>query len=390
MISESFLLWLLGLSLAPIVFSYSVYPLCIGVLAQAVGDKQSPALTGEHSTPTVTILIAAHNEESVIHNRIENALASDYAHSLFEVLVVSDGSTDTTESIVESFDDTRVRLIAQTPNQGKSSALNRALPEAMGEIIVMTDANTHFTSSAVSNLVARLSAPDKPIAVCGKLVIVDPESGNNVDSLYWRYESWQKRCEGILGATLGANGGIYAFRAQDYVAIPNNTILDDMTIPLLMKLIRGGKVVFAPEAVATEEAAQNITEEFARRVRIGTGAYQSIRLLWPLLRPKNGFTSIAFFSHKLLRWFTPHLLIASVVVTIVGLQYTSLRLAGVIWLFVGAAAWAGSKTTGSAAPLRLVRLLSMFASMNIALLLGFSRWLRENQTGTWKRTTRDN
>ena len=392
MLSESTCLLLLAGSLSPVAYSYVIYPLLVAVLARSRAARPAattPGVPGDRvDAPHVTLVVAAHNEAEVIAERIRNALDTDYPADRLEVLIASDGSTDGTNEIVSGCDDPRVRLLQHQPNRGKSWTINRAIPQATGSIVVMSDANTAFARDAITRLVARLEGPDRPLAVCGKLVLVDPESGDNADGLYWRYESWQKESEGRLAATLGANGGIYAFRRDDYCAIPDNTIIDDMTIPLLMKLEHGGDIVFEAKAVAREDAAPSLADEFGRRVRIGIGAFQSLRLLYPLLHPRHGFTAVAFLSHKLLRWFTPHLLVLAMVVTVLGLRWPSMRLAALAFLVFAAMTWAGRRMRGTGILARLFRLAAMFASMNTALLIGFLRWLREEQTGTWKRTLR--
>src|SRR5262249_30950742 len=147
--------------------------------------------------------------------------------------------------------------------------------------------------------------------VCGRLVLTDPATGCNVDSYYWRYETFLKRCEGRLGALLGANGAIYAIRRELYTPIPGNTIVDDFVIPLRAKLRTGCRIVYDGDAVAREETPPNVGAEFHRRSRIGAGGFQSIGLLWRLLNPRSGWVAFTFFSHKILRWVCPFFLVAA-------------------------------------------------------------------------------
>ena len=156
--------------------------------------------------------------------------------------------------------------------------------------------------------------------MCGRLVLVDPETRQNVDGIYWQYETFLKNCEGRLGALLGANGAIYALRRSLYVPIANDTIVDDFVIPLLAKLSSGCKIIYDSEAEAREETPPNMSCEFRRRVRIGGGGFQSIGMLWRLLNPRFGWLSFSFLSHKILRWFCPFFLL--------GLLLTNLALCG--------------------------------------------------------------
>src|SRR5207244_3480535 len=155
----------------------------------------------------MTLLIAAHDEAEVIGERLENALAVDYPAGKFEIVVASDGSSDATAAIVRSFADRGVRLLDYHPNRGKSATLNAAWNEIHGELVLLSDANTFIEPGAPKRL-ARWFDDASIGAVCGRLVLVDPASGRNVDGLYWRYETFLKLCESRLDALLGANGAI--------------------------------------------------------------------------------------------------------------------------------------------------------------------------------------
>ncbi len=155
----------------------------------------------------------------------------DYPRDRLQVVVASDGSSDETAEIVRRYTDRGIRLLDYQPNRGKSATLNAAIAETGGEILVLSDANTEYESVAIRKLVRWFRDPQIH-TVCGRLVLRDPRQGQNVDGLYWRYETFLKTCEGTLGALLGANGGIYAIRRDAYVPIPNNTIIDDFVIPL--------------------------------------------------------------------------------------------------------------------------------------------------------------
>ncbi|MFK7829109.1 MAG: glycosyltransferase family 2 protein [Congregibacter sp.] len=373
-----------------IVYSYALYPMLLSVIAPRLGRFNSaPSALVEDQLPSVTFLIAAHNEAQEIRQRIENLLALDYPPELMQILIASDGSSDDTFAIASSFDDNRVRAEEHTPNIGKSATLNRYLPEARGDVIIMSDANTHF-SSDVARLLVRWLANPGIIAVSGKLSLLDPETGNNVDSAYWRYENKIKRLEGLLGAKLGANGAIYAFRKADFAGFPSNTIVDDFVIPLLIKLRRGGNIVFDTEACATEPTPADISDEFTRRVRIGTGAYQSLSLLWPLILPRHGWTSFCFFSHKILRWLTPFLLVFMVTISFAGVGRPLFNVLLALEAIAGATVFVGLRIGGSGVLSQLLRTASMFGTMNAALFLGCWRYLTTPQSGTWKRTSRSN
>src|SRR5205085_1732560 len=219
--------------------------------------------------------IAAHNEESVIGARLTNALAMDYPRQKLEIIVASDGSVDRTAEIVRRFAGQGVRLLDSSVRRGKATVLNEAICEANGQIVLLSDANTHTDPSAARLLVRWFTDP-KIGAVCGRLILIDPASGKNVDGLYWKYETQLKKHESRLGALLGSNGAIYAIRREVYCPIPDGTIVDDFVIPLLAKLRRGCQIVYDWDAIAREESAAGVASEFKRRARIGAGGWQAL------------------------------------------------------------------------------------------------------------------
>ena len=376
------------LCLALVVYTYLLYPACVWLLSRLIAGATPPPEDGRAAVPRVTLLVAAHNEERVIERKIRNSLDLDYPRDRLEIAIASDGSSDATPEIVAKYAGKGVRLLDFNPRRGKSALLNSAIGETCGEILVLSDANTDYRRDAVRKLV-RWFADPKINAVCGRLVLRDSKGGKNVDGLYWRYETFLKKCEGKLGALLGANGAIYAIRRDAYVPIPNNTIIDDLVLPLLSKLRHNGRIAYDPDAVGIEETPPTIGNEFRRRVRIGTGAYQSVPLLWRLLSPRYGWTAFSFFSHKVLRWMVPFFLLGMLASSVLLLHRPLLQGMVAAQAAIYAAAVAGIYLPGGGLPGRLVRTVTMFVGMNLALLFGFWHWLSKAQTGTWQRTTRE-
>jgi cellulose synthase/poly-beta-1,6-N-acetylglucosamine synthase-like glycosyltransferase len=373
--------------LASVGYAYVGYPVLIWLLARCFARRPAVVVPDEKDLPFVSLLIAAYNEEAEIEKRIQSALMTDYPKDKFEVVIASDGSTDATPQIVRRFAAQGVRLLDYRQRRGKASVLNAAFPEVKGEVVLLSDANTMTDPQALRKLVRWFGDP-RVGAVCGRLILTDPVTGRNVDSLYWKYETFLKKCEGRLGALLGANGGIYAIRGSLFTAIPPETIVDDFVIPLQAKLRTGCRIVYETEALAYEETPAEIGSEFHRRSRIGAGGFQSIAMLWPLLQPRHGWTAFAFLSHKVLRWLCPFYLLA--------LLASHACLLGDPWYRLGMGAHLGfyAVSVGTAfVPsrsrlLRPLRLTTMFTSMNAALLVGFWRWVRGTQKGAWKRTAR--
>jgi glycosyltransferase involved in cell wall biosynthesis/cellulose synthase/poly-beta-1,6-N-acetylglucosamine synthase-like glycosyltransferase len=383
------------LCMGGIAYAYVGYPVLVWALASAFGRRRdepgpldsarSGLVTG--AVPSVAIVIVAHNEEVSIGDRLANALAIDYPVDRLEIVVASDGSTDRTGDIVVNSRDRRVRLVDFSSRRGKAAVLNDVIPTLTAEIVVLSDANTSMQSDAVRRL-ARWFGDRQVGVVVGCLVLADPKTGHNVDGLYWKYETFLKRMDARLDALVGANGAIYAIRRSRFVPIPCDTLVDDLVLPLLMRLNAGCDIVYDQAVLAFEETAADVAGEFKRRRRIGAGGFQSLRVLWPLLWPSRGWIAFTFLSHKVLRWLCPFLLLGALAL--------NLPLAGnplyrsTLWLqallYVGACA--GAMAPGSGVLVRLLRLATMFACMNGALLAGFWQWVGGAGGGAWERTAR--
>ncbi|MBI2358769.1 MAG: glycosyltransferase family 2 protein [Deltaproteobacteria bacterium] len=289
-------------------YAYGAYPIflwLLGCLLRSEGSERSEP----KQWPKVSIILSAYNEERIIAERIKNLLKLDYPLDLIEILIGSDGCTDRTCEIVDSFARRGIRLIAFTERRGKASVLNDLLSAARGEVVVLTDANTFFDPEAVRELVRALWRSPSAHAVVGRLELRSSAGSGNLDGLYWRYETWIKILESRLGAVLGANGAIYAFRREKYQPLPKEAIVDDFLIPMLMRLRSGGKIFFIPSAKAWETSPERVGDEFRRRVRIGAGDFQALLWTWRLLLPWKGMIALSYLSHKVLRWFGPWLLL---------------------------------------------------------------------------------
>jgi len=368
-------------------FAYAGYPLVVWLLARWFGRQPAPPPVESADLPTVSMLVVAHNEAADIGTRIRNALAVHYPPGKLEIVIASDGSTDGTDEIVAGFAGQGVRLLAFPENRGKAAALDASIPHLTGDVVVLSDANTRMDPDAVRQLAAWFADPAVGV-VCGKLVLTDPATGGNADGLYWRYETFLKRCEGRLGALVGCNGAIYAVRRSVFPRVPAGTIADDLVIPLEVRRATGGRIVYDPHAVAREETAPGVAAEFRRRARIGAGGFQSIARLWPLLNPVHGWISFTFLAHKVLRWLSPFALVGMVILNALLLDAPGFKwlLAIQVGFYLAAAVVACLPCRPRA--LRVARLTTMFAAMNLALLVGFVRWVSGTQGGAWRRTER--
>ncbi len=388
--------WIFWVCALLLLHTYFFYPLILMLLdaaQQAVGNLRYIKSGDERRkpravdvAPPVSLVVAAYNEEGCIGDKLKNSLALDYPQDRFEVLIGSDGSTDRTNAIVEGCADARVRL-SVAERAGKTTVLNRCVPAAKGEIVILSDANTLIDAAAVKKLVRHFRDPEVGVVV-GKLKLYNPTRKDYEESAYWTYESLIKFYEGKRGAVMGANGGLYAIRRSLFTELPPGTIVDDFVIPLRI-LDRGFKVLYDPEAFALEETTEDYGKEFGRRARIAAGNFQSLRMLPGLLSPAAGFRAFAFWSHKVLRWCAPALMATALVANALMLAsplYAALLAAQVAFY---ALAFVGSRGLGIPRPLkRVAQVAYYFVSMNLAMAVGFWRFLRNSQRAAWDRTAR--
>ena len=372
-----------------ILYSYVLFPVLLYVVnknkARSVVKNSSDVV--DESYPSVAVVIAAFNEEAHIQDRIENLLELDYPKDKIKYFIGSDGSDDRTNEIVNNFNDESLEFYPFEERRGKASVLNDLISRAEGEIIVLSDANTEFKPDAV-NLLVKEFADHEVGGVCGELKILSKEGNDNLDSMYWRYEKFIKEHEDNLGALLGANGAIYAIKSDLFRAIPADTITDDFFIG--MSIVKQGyKFVYQPEAIAFEYEPDNHRDEFGRRVRIGMGNYQAFSRLFSFMNPFNNWRYFfTYFSHKVLRWFTPHLLVLMILVSAMLMQKPLFFIALIMQIIIYLFSWYAYRNLTITKLPRILSLVVFFVSMNVALLLGSIKYITQKANPAWQRTAR--
>ena len=389
-------------ALGLVAYSYAIYPLLMSAIGRrfaarerpravapvGLGEAPSRALIDGHEgrrdadRPPVAVVVAAYNEERNIEARIGNVLASDYPRERLALYVGSDGSVDRTAAFAQTYAGPRVHVFPFAQRRGKVSVLNDLVAAAREDILVFTDANTEFEPDAIAALVRPFSDPQIG-AVSGELRLRRHSAGDNQDHRYWRVETAQKVGESRIGGLLGANGAIYAIRRDLYRPLPVDTIVDDFTVVMNVCML-GKRAVFEPAAVAFEDAPPSIDHEFQRRVRIGIGNYQAFfRHPEYLLRAGlvRGFT---YFSHKVLRWFTPHLLLAALAASAALADrppYDALLLAQA----TGYGALGCGMILRRYVALPRVASIPLFVfALNVAFLVGFWRYVTGSFSAQWR------
>lgn len=285
-------------SLFLVFYSYLGYPLLAALLG-AVLRREVKKLPVE---PPVTVVIAAYNEEASIAATVENKLRLDYPREKLDIIVVSDGSTDGTDAVVAGFAGLGVRLLRQEPRAGKTSALNLALPEARGEVVVFSDANSLYAPGALRLLVQNFADPSVGY-VTGQMVYAN-EDGTAVGEgcgAYMRYENALRRFESRIGSVVGVDGGIDAVRASLYRPMSPD-LLPDFVLPLRV-VEQGYRVVYEPEALLCESALKEDADEYRMRVRVSLRAFWGLWEMRSLLNPfRFPLFSWQLWSHKVLRY----------------------------------------------------------------------------------------
>lgn len=374
-------------SLAGLSFSYLGYPLLVCMASRRTpAQRRRPVEPAVENLPDVTVLIAAHNAEHHIGDRIKNILACDYPRDRLTIAVASDGSTDGTVREIQRLDHPHIQAIAFRQRRGKVVTLVDAVRQLQSEVVVFTDASSRFDRDSLRQLVRHFVDPRIGLAT-GTAVIVD-EDGSPSESIYWRSETLVRRSEAQLGIMLGASGAIYAIRRRLFVEPPCPVINDDLVLPMLTHLRHGCEFVFDETAKAHVLSSGGLAGEFRRRARIGAGAFQCLAALGELFKWRHAKQALAFAAHKLLRWICPFLLVALVT--------TNLSLASSWYyrsfLYVQAAAYLLA-LCGLVAPqrgraTRLAHAASSFLVMNLALLTGFVRWVIDPRNVIWNPTPR--
>ena len=282
-------------ALGGLAWTHVGYPLAAGALARV---RERRVAKDGSAEPTVAVVVAAHNEETVIERRLANLLALDYPGDRVEIVVASDASTDRTNELVEAVAarEPRVRLL-ECPRGGKVAAQDRAVRNTTGDVVAFSDANATWAPDALRRLVANLADPDVAY-VCGRLRLEDAE-GSNREGLYWRYALWLREQESRLGSITGGNGAIYALNRADYVEVDPRWG-HDLSLPYRM-VQSGRRAVFEPAALAFERPTPTNETEHARKVRMFEHCWE-ITLRGSMLRrlPPGYLASV--LSHRVLRY----------------------------------------------------------------------------------------
>ena len=370
-----------------VLYIYLGYPLLLKALPKLTVPpaNENASTLSDADLPRVTVLIPAFNESSVIEATIRNKLEQNYPGEHLQIIVISDESEDGTDDLVLALaqQDLRISLIRQSPRQGKTSGLNLAMPHATGDIVVFSDANSHYHADAIRNLVQCFTDPNVGYAT-GKMVYVNSEGSIVGDgcSAYMKYENHMRALETQISSVVGVDGGIDAIRKELYQPM-NADQLPDFVLPLKV-VTQGKRVVYCETALLNEESLSSSQTEFRMRVRVSLRAYWAMLDMKHLFNPFTyGIFSLQLTSHKLLRYlaFVPLLatFISNGFITGNSSFYSFTFLIQI--LFYGAAIFVslneGTKN-------RWLGLAHYFCLINIASAMAFIKFIKGEKIVLWK------
>ncbi len=372
-------------SVGVIGYAYVGYPVLIFLLSSLFKKE---VRKGSGYAPGISIIICAFNEEKVIREKLENTIGLDYPPDKKQIVVVADGSTDKTRTICEEYAG-RVTLMWAPERRGKVHAMNRGIGAAKGEIILFTDANS-FPGKAALSLAAQYFADPEVGGVSGeKQVISRKGEGADGEGLYWKYESFLKKCDSAFYSLVGAPGEFFAVRKELYEDPGQDALIEDFIVSMRVAM-KGCRIVYAPEIVATEMGVMSKRDEFVRRRRITAGGVQSVlRLagLWNVA--KYGRLSFSYISHRVLRWVVTPFLFPLMFAVSAALLFMNphgfylLAFAAQI-IFYGLAL-AGLREGRRN---RLVAMCFQVCFLNFSALAGFYRYITDTQPILWEKAAR--
>ncbi|MBC7487236.1 MAG: glycosyltransferase [Cytophagaceae bacterium] len=380
------LCWLL------VIHSYVLFPLILSLL---MGQKKNNAIVyaKTEDLPHVDILLAVYNEEVVMDRKIQSTFETNYPLDKIHFYIGSDNSTDATNAIIEKYKAKypQLSLTIFAGRTGKPNIINQLFENSSSPILVLTDANVFFYPETIYELVKHYK--NEEIAVVGGNLINEHHSKEGIavqENEYLKRENQMKYQEGVLwGAMIGAFGGCFAIRRAEYKPAPATYIVDDFYISMSV-FLNHKKSINELSAVYYEDITDKIKEEFRRKVRISIGNFQNLGSLKSILWPLTSGLAFSFISHKILRWFAPVFIITALLVNLFLLpvhDFYQLTFIGQLTLMI--VPFIDDLLKKVNIHFSLLRFISHFYVMNLALLIGLVNYTTGVKTNIWKPTERN-
>lgn len=375
-----------------VVHSYVLFPLILSLL---IGKKKNNTLvfSPTEDLPHIDILLAVYNEQVVMDKKIQSTFETNYPLDKIHFYIGSDNSTDNTNAIIERYKAQypQLSLTIFAGRTGKPNIINQLVENSSSPILVLTDANVFFQPETIYELVKHYK--NEEIAVVGGNLINNHHSKEGIavqENEYLKRENLIKYQEGVLwGAMIGAFGGCFSIRRQEYQPAPATHNVDDFFISMSIYK-HGKKAINELNAVYYEDITDKIQEEFRRKVRISIGNFQNLASLWSLLWPLTSGLAFSFISHKILRWLAPVFIITALLVNLFLLSVHELyllTLIGQVTLML--IPFMDHLLKKMKIHISLFRFISHFYVMNLALLMGLINYMTGVKTNIWKPTERN-
>jgi cellulose synthase/poly-beta-1,6-N-acetylglucosamine synthase-like glycosyltransferase len=383
-----YLLVLFWLLVSIVAYSNVVYSLILalfGTLYRQTPDSNSKNHDG---LQPITLLVPAYNESAVIEAKLKNINALEYPTGMLRVLVASDGSDDGTQDIVRAFACSRPTKLLDFPvRRGKASIVNDAIEQTSDPWICLCDANVMFRPDALIRLGQRIQG-SRIGAVTGNVRITSHDSDfGRGEALYYRVERAIQKGESLLGSVMGVDGGMYLLKRELFKPVDKDTILDDFTISMNV-IHQGYRIQYEPSAIADENGTPSSEIEYGRRKRVARGAVQSIlqgNFPSPLGQP---IEFIQWFSHKLLRWLNPLLLVSIFILTVLiapkSVYFQVLFVIEFLTLVLAILAWCAPALRDKP----IIGVIYYFGLSHWAMLVGLFQGLTGKYSAIWNRTER--
>jgi cellulose synthase/poly-beta-1,6-N-acetylglucosamine synthase-like glycosyltransferase len=354
--------------------------------------KQGMKIVADYE-PEVTLFVAAYNEKDFIEEKMKNSFSLEYPKEKVKYVWVTDGSNDGTPEMLRSY--AGVDVYHQPERAGKIAAMNRGMAFVTTPIVIFSDGNTMLGKESIKRIVA-LFANGKVGCVSGEKRIFNKDTAAATEGIYWKYESTLKRWDAELYSVVGAAGELFGLRTALFQPVERDTLLDDFIISLRIAM-QGYTIQYDPEAYAIENPSASVKEELKRKIRISAGGIQSIIRLKELLNPfKYGVLSFQYISHRVLRWTLAPLGLLIMLLSnfFISLQDGLLNFRNFYtWTFWGqilfyAMALAGWYLESQKIKLKILFVPYYFFIMNMAVYLGFLRYIKKQQSVNWERAKR--
>lgn len=382
---------ILILLIGVVLYAYIGYGILLTIIVRVKRLFTKKEIETISYQPTVSFIVAAYNEEDYILQKIKNSLALDYPKEKIELVFITDGSTDNTGNIIKMFPG--IKHFHKNERRGKINAINRVFPLLNSDILIFSDANTDINKDGIKNIVKNFYDQNVGVVAGEKRIYKNEENSSaEGEGIYWKYESYLKKLDSELYSTMGAAGELFAVRKSEMMYVEEDILIEDFY--LSMKILeKGKKIIYEPNAYATETGSLNIHEELKRKIRISAGGLQSIVKLYKLLNPfKYGIASIQYISHRVLRWaicpfILPIIFILNAILAINNFSITTTILMALQIIFY-ILVYVGYLISNKSIKYKVVLVCYYFYIMNYSVYMGLIRLIKGKQTVLWEKSIR--